>query len=597
MKKYLRLSALMVLVGLLLTQFCLPARAEDSQLYDAAQEGILSEYYSIDQEKGYITGIAPGTSVGKLLSVCTPFGATASGEKVVTGTIVSYLAGEQEICLTAIVKGDLNGDGAITISDLLLQKAFLLGQEISPTEEAAGDVNLDGGISVTDFLTIKAHLLGLELVQTGFAGGDLLLLEPGKSASWQVESAVSYASDPTSLFSIDADGTITAAQREGSAFVYAMGEDGNVLQRRIVTVLNEPLTLSLGMDSCKLIRGQSLTVNAFFNHPVSSSVTWASSDPSIVTVEDGVLTALEFGTATVTASLENGFQAELSVSVLPPLTGLTIERKLYKVKPGNSKEIQLFVDPADCGEEIIWTSSDPNIATVSPDGVVTGVSYGTVTVTATGRYSGLSASCEVKVCNVIQVAITFDDGPSIYTPKLLDFLKENDIRVTFFVVGNRINVYSDTIKREAAEGHEMGYHSYDHAMQPSLTSERIIANYEWSNKALYDLTGKNFTLWRTPGGNWNNRVLSCVDVPHILWSVDTLDWKTLNANSTYRAVVNARDGAIVLMHDLYNPTVEGAIRAMTEMLAGDYEFLTVTELLSRDGTPPEACKTYYSAAD
>lgn len=595
MKKHFRFSALVILLAVVITQFCPPARAEDTELYDVAQEGILSEYFLVDQEQGYITGIAPGTSVEKLLSVCTPIGVTASGDTVFTGTVLSYLGGEQEISLTAIVDGDLNGDGVVGISDLLIQKAALLGQEISPIEFIAGDLTHDGNLSVTDFLTVKSYLLGLTTVEQRFAGGDLLILEPEKTATWQVEAAVSYASDPTSLFTIDDDGTITAAQREGSAFVYALAEDGTILERRIVTVLNEPLELSLEMDSCKLIRGQSLTVNAFFNHPVSSSVTWASSDPSIVTVEDGMLTALEFGTATVTASLENGFQAELSVSVMPPLTDLTIERKLYKVKPGNSREITLFVSPEDCGEEILWTSSDTSIATVSDDGVVTGVAYGTVTVTATGKYSGLSATCQVKVCDVIQVAITFDDGPSVYTPKLLDFLKENDIRVTFFVVGNRINMYSNTIKRQAAEGHEMGYHSYDHAMQPNLTSQQITANYEWSNNALYELTGKHFTLWRTPGGNWNNRVLSCVDVPHILWSVDTLDWKTLNANSTYRSVVKAPDGAIVLMHDLYNSTVEGAIRAMEEMLAGDYEFLTVTELLSRDGTPPEPCKTYYSA--
>ena len=55
----------------------------------------------------------------------------------------------------------------------------------------------------------------------------------------------------------------------------------------------------------------------------------------------------------------------------------------------------------------------------------------------------------------------------------------------------------------------------------------------------------------------------------------------------YSAIRNAKDGSIVLMHDLYSFTVNGAIRAMKEMLAGDYEFVTVTELLSRDGTPPE----------
>lgn len=593
MRKHFRVSAVMVLIALFLAQFCLPARAEGAEVYDAAREGILTEYFSVEQ--GYITGIVPGTSVEKLLSVCAPYGAAAEGETVATGTTVHYLAGEQEISLTAVVKGDLNGDGAVTISDLLIQKSALLGQEITPLEAAAGDLNHDGSLTITDFLTVKSHLLGLETVQTVYTGGELLVLEPESTAFWQTEGAAGYTSDNASLFTIDDSGLITAAQQEGSAFVYALGEDGSILRRQMVTVLSEPLTLSLGMDSCKLIKDQSLTLTPTFNHPASNQVVWTSSDDSVVTVENGTVTAVGFGEATVSAALSNGFRTELSVTVMPPVTHVEMDRALYKVKRGCSRPLQLWADPADCGEEFIWTTDDPNIATVSNDGTVTGVSYGTVTITATGKYSGLSASCQVKVCDVIQVALTFDDGPSSQTVKLLDFMKENDIRATFFIVGNRIAPLSDIVVREAAEGHEIGYHSYDHAIQTGLTSQQIKEHFALSDQALYELTGQHFTLWRTPGGGYNNRVLSCVELPHILWSVDTLDWESLNAYSVYRSVVNARDGAIILMHDLYRSTVEGAIMAMEEMQAGDYEFLTVTELLSRNGTPPQPGKTYYSA--
>ncbi len=593
MKKHFRLLAALTLCALLLGCFCLPARAERAEKYDVAREGIVTEYYSVERE--YITGIAPGTSVEKLLSVCAPFGVTASGETVATGTTVKYLSDQQELRLTAVVGGDLNGDGAVTISDLLIQKSSLLGQEISPLEAAAGDLNRDGNLTVTDFLTVKSHLLGLETIQMVCTGGDLLLLEPEGTALWQTEGAVGYTSDNALLFTIDDSGLITAAQQDGSAFVYALGEDGSILRRQMVTVLSEPLTLSLGMDGCKLVKGQSLTLTPTLNHPASNTVIWSSSDGSVVTVEEGTVTAVGFGEATVTAALSNGFRTELSVTVMPPVTHVEMDRALYKVKPGCSRLLQLWADPADCGEEFVWTTDDPNIATVSNDGTVTGVSYGTVTITATGKYSGLSASCQVKVCDVIQVALTFDDGPSSQTVKLLDFMKENDIRATFFIVGDRIAPLSDIVIREAAEGHEIGYHSYDHAIQTGLTSQQIKEYFTMSDQALYELTGQHFTLWRTPGGGYNNRVLSCVDLPHILWSVDTLDWQSLNAYSVYRSVVNARDGAIVLMHDLYRSTVEGAIMAMEEMLAGDYEFLTVTELLSRNGTPPQPGKTYYSA--
>lgn len=594
MTKHFRLLATFFLIAMIFALFHLPISAHAAQIYDVTQEGILSEYYCVDREQGYIKGITLGTSVQKLLSACTPAGTTASTETVATGTVISYAAGDQQISLTAIVGGDLNGDGDITISDLLIQKSFLLGETLSPLETAAGDLNNDGDITVTDFIRVKSHLLGLEYVDVTYAGGELFLMEPGKTAVWQIADAHTYKSDNADLVAVDDAGAVTAAQKEGSAFLYAYAQDGRILARQMVTVLKEPLTVTLDKESCILPKGHSMTLTPRFNHPVEAKVTWTSSNPSVATVDNGVITGVQFGTTTVIAALENGFQVEVDVTIAPPVEELRIERALYKIKPGNSKAVPLFVSPVETGEEFIWTSSDTSVATVSADGTVTGVSYGTVTITATGKYSRMAVSCQVKVCDVIQVAITFDDGPSSHTAKLLDYLKEKDIRATFFMVGERITYYKDTVIREAAEGHELGYHSYSHAMQTSLSSEKIISDFNLSNKTLYDLTGKNFTVWRTPGGDYNQRVLNCVPLPHIFWSVDTLDWKTRNTDAVYRAIMQARDGDIILLHDLYPTTVEGAIWAMSDMLAGDYEFLTVTELLSRKGTPPKNSVNYYS---
>lgn len=593
MKKYLRLPTLFLLVLMIVTLLCTAVSAEGIGRYDAAQEGILSEYYRVDSQSGYITGIAPGTSAKKLLSACTPAGLTASGEKVATGTKISFMAGEEEVSLTAIITGDLNGDGDITISDMLQEKSYLLGATLSPIATIAGDMTADNQITITDFLKVKSFLLGLENVEANYTGGNPFLLTPGASSSWQVENAVSYISDDDTLITVNA-GTVTALEKEGSAFIYALDAEGNILDRQMVTVLNEPLTISLGIKKCTLTMGQTKTLTPVFNHPVSPEVTWVSSDPSILTVEDGKLTAVGFGKVTVTAKLSNGEKAKVTVTVAPPITDIAIERTLYKVKPGKTKSLNLLLTPANSGEEIIWTSSDPAIATVAADGTVTGVAYGTVTITAKGKYSGLSAKCKVKVCDVIQVAVTFDDGPSNNTATLLDFLKKNDIRVTFFMVGNRISSFKNTVKREAAEGHELGYHSYAHAMQPQLSSQQITSDFKKSDKMLYELTGKHFTVWRTPGGDFNSRVLTCVPAPHIMWSVDTLDWKSRDAYSVRNAILRAKDGDIVLLHDLYSSTVSGAIMAMEQMQKGNYEFLTVTELLSRDGKAPENGKTYYS---
>lgn len=597
MKNFVRIFSIFIIVFLTISILYSSVSAQEIEKYDVAEDGIVSSYYTVDANRKMITGIAPGTASKKVLNTCVPQGLTASSDLIATGTTITYPVAENEpaVVLTAIVTGDLNGDGGVSVTDMLMIKSSILGEPLSEISAAAGDLTFDGKVTITDFLKVKAFLLGLESIEAQQSKNELLLLTPGSTDRWYIQNAASYQTDAPELVQIAADGTLTACDTEGSAFVYALSENGTILARQLVTVLDEPLTISLEMENCTLVMGKSLTLTPVFNHPVTATVTWASSDDSVVTVENGVLTAKHFGTATVTATLSNGSQAELYVTVAPPITDLAIERSLYKIKPEHSKNLLVLMSPADSGEELIWTSSDPNIATVSSDGTVTGVNYGTCTITATGKYSGLSDSCDVKICDVIQVALTFDDGPSDKTVKLLNFLKENDIRVTFFLVGNRMDFYSATVQREAAEGHEIGYHSYAHKMQPSLSSAQITSDFQKSDNILYELTGKHFTLWRTPGGDYNDRVTSCVPLPHIMWNEDTLDWKNRNAYTVYNYIITrANDGDIFLMHDLHGTTVDGAIMAMEQMIKGDYEFLTVTELLSRKGTPPENGKTYFS---
>ena len=606
MKK--KLKILLSIFGiLLLLSAVLPAvhvaAAENAGRYDPAAEGITSAYYAIDAEKGYITGIAPGTMPQHLQAVCLP-GVTASQEKLTTGTVLSAPLpdSEESLSLTVIVTGDLNGDGAVTITDLLMLKTNLLGKELTDPAMAAGDVNYDGGVSITDFLRIKSDLLGLEKISAGrkadAAPADpLLLLTPETTATWQTEAApAAYALDDESLATVDENGLITTAATEGSTYIYALDGDGNVLDRAVITVLAEKLAVSLDVTECKIIAGNTQKLTAWLNHPVTATITWTSSDPAIASVDaTGKITAHKPGTATVSATLEGGNTAEVAVTVVSPITAVKTEKSIHKIKPGATRTIVLELTPAGVEEEFIWTSSDTSIAKVDQNGVVTGVKFGTVTITAKGKYSGLTASCKVKVCNAKQIAITFDDGPSDYTAKLLDYLKKNDIKVTFFLVGNRLSSYPETLKRQVAEGHEIGYHSYAHVEQTTLSTDKIISDFEKSEATLKKIAGAEFTLWRTPGGGYNKRVLDAVDLPHIMWSVDSYDWKVRDTYKVYRNIMNqAHDGGIVLIHDLYSFSVNGAIKAMDELAAGDYEFVTVTEILSRKGTPPKPNTNYFN---
>jgi len=712
MKKLLRLTAWILLITLTVGT----AYAQTSAVsggYDPVSEGIVSAYYHIDRERGYILGVAPGTTAEQLRNVCIPGNLTVSQDVVGTGTTVSVTvelpqpepsipettvpettvpettvpettvpettvpettvpettvpettvpettvpettvpettvpetpvsettvpettapeaavieatvpettvpetteAEEQPVVfslrsapvpetvthtLTVIVTGDLNGDANVTISDMLMVKSSVLGEGLSNAAAAAGDLNGDGSVTITDFLKIKSYLLGLEAIPAGSghsqSGDPVLLMTPGSSQSCGL-AAAAYVSSDEAIVSVDASGTVMTHGALGSAFVYGLDENRHVIARTIVTVLNEKLTVSLP-QSAGLIKGQSMTLSPAFNHPVQAPVSWSTSDAGIVTVDgSGTITGQNFGSAVVTATLANGSTAQVTVRVAPPITAMHFGKALYKVKPGNTTPLSIGIEPADSGEEILYSSSDSNVAVANADGTVTGVSYGTVTITATGKYSGKTATCQVKVCDVKQVALTFDDGPSTHTIKLLDYLKEKGIHVTFFMVGNRIGSYPNTVKRMAQDGHELGYHSYAHKQQPGLSTQQIIDEYNYSNSILINLTGRGFTLWRTPGGAFNDRVLQAVPLPHIYWSVDTLDWKYRNANTVRDAIMSkSKDGSIVLLHDLHGTSVDGAIMAIEKMLAGDYEFLTVTEILSRDGTPPEPSKNYYN---
>lgn len=593
MQKFFRISILLLVILGLLTPAVLRAEAA---AYDPVTEGILCSYYHIDREKGFITGIAPGTSAEHLLSVCLPADCALSSQTLATGTTLTA----QGHTLTVIVTGDLNGDAAVTITDMLMIKSAILGEPLSGTAAAAGDVNYDGSITITDFLQVKSSLLGLSSISAGrpadTASEPSILMIPGTSQSWSGgEGTVSYSSSDPAIAAIDANGTVTASAH-GSAFVYGLDAQGGILSRVLVSVIAQPLTVSLDISSHAMTPGASLMLTPQLSHPVTATVAWASSDENVATVApDGTVTAHNYGQAMITAALPNGSSAQAQIRVAPAISALSLDRDHYKLKPGNYRYPRLSVSPADSEEEIVWTSSDPSIAQVSSDGTIYGVSYGDVTITATGKYSGLSVSCTVSVCDVRQVAITFDDGPSGNTYWLLDYLKNHNIPATFFLVGEMIQYNPEAVVREAAEGHEIGYHSYGHQNQKNLTSEQIISDFNYTNQMLKDLTGKGFTLWRSPGGNYDQRVLNCIPLPHIYWSVDTRDWESRNADAVYYQIINnAWDGSIILLHDLYSTSVEGAIRGMDALLAAGYEFLTVTDLLSRDGTPPENSVNYYN---
>ena len=195
------------------------------------------------------------------------------------------------------------------------------------------------------------------------------------------------------------------------------------------------------------------------------------------------------------------------------------------------------------------------------------------------------------------VALTFDDGPSPRcTPRLLDGLAEYGARATFFVVGCQTVKNPDIVRRIAAEGHQVGNHSYDHPQLDSLTCAQALADLQKNDDLLRELLGEEDYWVRPPYGLCTDREASALSVPLVNWSVDTEDWKSKDADRIVDIIYRQTgDGDIILLHDRYQNTVDAVLRAVPHLQEQGYVFVTVAELLALKGITPEAGVTYRRA--
>ena len=193
------------------------------------------------------------------------------------------------------------------------------------------------------------------------------------------------------------------------------------------------------------------------------------------------------------------------------------------------------------------------------------------------------------------VALTFDDGP--YAPvgnRIMDCLAQYGGKATFYVVGERCASYQAELQRMVAEGHEIGNHTNNHKYLNKLDAAQIREQIQKGNQAITDASGKGAATVRLPGGCKNATVIANVDAPIVLWSIDTLDWKTRNAQKSIDAVLgHVKDGDIVLMHELYNASGDAAVAIIPKLVEQGYQLVTVSELAQYRGGM-ENGKIYYS---
>lgn len=192
------------------------------------------------------------------------------------------------------------------------------------------------------------------------------------------------------------------------------------------------------------------------------------------------------------------------------------------------------------------------------------------------------------------VALTFDDGPDpSTTSSILDTLKQHDAVATFFVIGNRVHDNADLLKRMIAEGNEIGNHSLSHKRLTTLSGQELQYQIEKTQAAVKAVTGVEPVFVRPTYGSYNDELKQHIGMPMILWSLDTRDWETRDAQSIIRHVLdNVQDGDIILMHDIYMSTAEAVKVIVPELKSRGFQLVTVSELLTARGISLEAGKVY-----
>jgi peptidoglycan/xylan/chitin deacetylase (PgdA/CDA1 family) len=194
--------------------------------------------------------------------------------------------------------------------------------------------------------------------------------------------------------------------------------------------------------------------------------------------------------------------------------------------------------------------------------------------------AGAPVDCEKAKC----IALTFDGGPGKDTPALLDLLKKEKVHATFFLLGkNHVLKYPETVRRLAADGHEVANHTWTHERLDTLDKDAIREELSRTQEAIAELTGKKPTLMRPPQGRTDDDVAAVskeLGLSQVLWSTTAKDFSTTDSALIQKRTLDqaGRDG-IILLHDIYDGTVPAVPGIITELKKRGYTLVTVTELL------------------
>ncbi len=187
-----------------------------------------------------------------------------------------------------------------------------------------------------------------------------------------------------------------------------------------------------------------------------------------------------------------------------------------------------------------------------------------------------------------KISISFDCAWGVeHTDKLLEVMEKYKVKCTFFTVKFWTEKHSDYVEKIFKAGHEIGTHSSTHKYMSKLSEEQIIDEINSSKEAIEKITGQKVKLFRPPYGDYNDRLISCVDslgLKTVQWSVDSLDWKDLSADKIVERVVKrVQSGSIILCHNNGLHTAEALPKIFEVLQSQGYEFVPISELIYQEG--------------
>lgn len=280
-----------------------------------------------------------------------------------------------------------------------------------------------------------------------------------------------------------------------------------------------------------------------------------------------------------------------------PITDLSVGAPDATIRVGETMQLDISFAPKNAtNTKLKWSCSEEGLVSVSDDGVLTPAEDSanhTVEVTAeTTDGSGLSTTFELRIYPAIDpskpmVAITMDDGPNPDTTnKILDVFEKNYAKATFFCLGQNAEYYPETVQREYQLGMEVGTHTQSHKQLTKLSASELTTEIQESVDAIKNATGVAPTLMRPPYGAIDSTVLAEAKKQGLCavnWSLDTEDWKTKNADDTYKMVMKAVDGDVVLLHDIHEYNINAVERFVPDLIAEGYQLVTVSEMYEARG--------------